>query len=259
MRSYLDEILEATRARIARSKREISQVDLEGMAQQHSRRDFRGAISAMEMSLIAEFKRRSPSAGEIRPGAEPGAIAAAYAGGGASALSILTEPDFFGGSLQDLRLAREASGLPVLRKDFVLDPYQVAEAGAIGADAVLMIVAALPDGGLLRDLASAAADESLAALFEVHDEWELERAMELDPKIVGINQRDLRTLEIDAGLAVRLRKRVPAGVVVVAESGISGRPEVETLQSEGIDAVLVGESLMRSEDPRAAVAELLGG
>ena len=159
---------------------------------------------------------------------------------------MLTEPEFFSGSLDDLAAAREATTLPALRKDFVLDPYQVVEARAGGADAVLLIVAALPDRGLFAELAAAAADYGLAALVEVHAERELDAAFEIDPELVGVNQRDLRTFDVDNGLAVRLRGRIPAGVAVVAESGIAERAGVEELEAAAVDGILVGETLMRA-------------
>src|SRR2546425_5391348 len=205
------------------------------------------------MSLIAEIKRRSPSKGVIQASVDPAEVAAAYQRGGARALSVLTEPEFFSGSLDDLAAAREATTLPALRKDFVLDPYQVVEARAGGADAVLLIVAALPDAGLFAELAAAAEDYGLPALVEVHSEWELDQAFEVEPEIVGVNQRDLRTFEVDIGLAARLRKRIPPEVAVVAESGIGTRADVEALEGASIDAVLVGETLVRAEDTAAAV------
>lgn len=174
-------------------------------------------------------------------------------------MSVLTEPDFFGGSLEDLRTARGACDLPVLRKDFVIDPYQVAEARASGADAVLLIVAAIAGGGLLLELISACSDLGMAALVEVHSSDELEVALDAGSLLVGINQRDLTTFEIDRGLASRLRPEVPAGVVVIAESGIWTRADVEALEGAGLDGVLVGESLMKAADPAAAVSALLGG
>lgn len=254
----LDEILGAARERIEAGRRRRPLHALErDAAGALPPRDFLGAVAAPGISLIAEVKRRSPSAGEIRPGAEPAAVAAAYERGGARAVSVLTEPRFFGGSLDDLAAVRAASGLPVLRKDFVLDPWQVVEARASGADAVLLIVAAL-EGAMLGDLLAAAGELRMAAIVEVHAEEELEAALALRPSLVGVNQRDLRTFEVDPGLAVRLRARVPAGVAVVAESGIWERSQVEELEKHGVEAVLVGESLMRAEDPEAAVAGLLG-
>lgn len=210
------------------------------------------------MSLVAEFKRRSPSAGPIAEVADPAQVAAAYERGGAAAVSVLTEPDFFGGSLDDLDRARGACGLPVLRKDFVIDPYQLVEARAAGADAALLIVAALRDAGLFAELAGAARELRLPVLVEVHDERELDAAFGADADLVGVNQRDLRTFEVDTSLAARLRPRVPSEVPVIAESGISSRADVEALAEAGVDGILVGEHLMRSEDPARAAAELIG-
>jgi indole-3-glycerol phosphate synthase len=257
--NYLDRIVESTRERVARARRRRAFEDLDREARDGAEpRGFAAAIRAPGISLIAEVKRRSPSAGDIRPGIDPAEIAEAYERGGARALSVLTEPEFFSGSLDDLARAREATGLPVLRKDFVLDPYQIVEARWAGADAVLLIVAVLGDRGLFSDLAAAAADYDLAALIEVHDEWELDQAFEVDPDLVGVNQRNLRTFEVDRALAGRLRDRIPEGVAVVAESGIGVREDVESLEAARVDGVLVGETLMRSDNPEAAVAALLG-
>lgn len=259
MDTYLDRILAATRARLSESRRHRSLGDLEGDARaQPSPRDFAGALQAEGISLIAEFKRRSPSKGVIRADATPARTARAYERGGARALSVLTEPEFFSGSLADLPAARGVTALPALRKDFVIDAYQVVEARAAGADAVLLIAAALGDPGRYADLAAAARDYGLAALVEVHDEWELDAAFAVEPAIVGVNQRDLKTFAVDTRLAIRLRARVPEGVIVVAESGIATRADVEALEEAEIDAVLVGESLMRAADPAAATAALLG-
>src|SRR5207302_11451381 len=221
-------------------------------------RPFADAIRAPGMSLIAEFKRRSPSAGEIRAGADPAEVADAYERGGARALSVLTEPEFFSGSLDDLARARQATTLPVLPKDFVVDLYQIVEARAGGADAVLLIVAAIPDPALFAELADAAAHYSLAALVEVHSEWELDAAFEITPELVGVNQRDLRTFDVDTGLAIRLRRRIPGDVAMVAESGIADRAGVEALAEAGVEAMLVGETLMRAGAPARAAREPLG-
>ena len=259
MDTYLDRILASTRLRLAESQRRRSFGDLEGDARaQPAPRDFAGALRAEGISLIAEFKRRSPSKGVIRADATPARTARAYERGGARALSVLTEPEFFSGSLVDLEATRGVTALPALRKDFIVDPYQVVEARAAGADAVLLIVAALGDPGRYAELAAAARDYALAALVEVHDEWELDAAFAVEPAIVGVNQRDLRTFAVDTRLAVRLRARVPHGVVVVAESGIATRADVEALEQAAVDALLVGESLMRAADPASATAALLG-
>ena len=259
MDTYLDRILERTRTLVALSVRRRGFEDLDREARLAGPdRGFAGAIRQPGMSLIAEIKRRSPSKGVIRASIDPADVAQAYQRGGARALSVLTEPEFFAGSLDDLVKARDATSLPALRKDFVIDPYQIVEARAAGADAVLLIVAALPDAGLFRELGSAAASYGLAALIEVHSEWELDQAFEIEPDLVGVNQRDLRTFDVDTGLAARLRPRIPAEVAVVAESGIAGRADVEALEAAGVEGILVGETLMRAGDPAAATAELLG-
>jgi indole-3-glycerol phosphate synthase len=257
--TYLDTILERTRVRVdlARRERPFEELDRETRDAGQTR-DFAGAIRAEGMSLIAEVKRRSPSRGVIRASVDPAEVAEAYERGGARALSVLTEPEFFSGSLDDLAKARQATALPVLRKDFVVDPYQIVEARAGEADAVLLIVAAVPDPGLFAELADAAAHYGLAALVEVHSEWELDAAFEITPDLVGVNQRDLRTFDVDEGLAIRLRPGIPAEVAVVAESGITDRAGVEALEEAGVEAMLVGEMLMRAGDPARAARELLG-
>lgn len=252
-------MLEATRERIGQEKRQRSFNDLDReVSHAPEARDFLGALRAEGISLIAEIKRASPSAGTIQTEVDPEAVAAAYQRGGARALSVLTEPQFFQGSLDDLRSARSACDLPALRKDFMLDPYQIVQSRLAKADAILLIVAALPDRGLFQDMAAVAEEYGLSALVEVHDPYELELAFKVDAAIVGINQRNLVTFELDHSLAAEMRRFVPPEVVVVAESGIESRVQVEELEAAGIDAVLVGEALMRSEDPAAAISELLG-
>ena len=218
---------------------------------------FGAALGAPGMTLIAEVKRASPSAGDIARAAEPAEQARAYRDGGAAAISVLTEPEHFGGSLEDLRAVRSAVDVPVLRKDFLCDEVHVLEARAEGADAVLLIVAALDDGTLrrLHDLAGAL---GMAALVEVHEAAEVERALGAGARIVGVNTRNLRTLEVDLATIDAVRPLIPAGVVVVAESGIASRADVQRAEALGCDAVLVGEALMRAEDPARAVAALLG-
>jgi indole-3-glycerol phosphate synthase len=209
------------------------------------------------ISVIAEHKRRSPSAGVIREGAAVTDVVEAYERGGASALSVLTEPFHFAGSLDDLREARAATSLPVLRKDFVVDPYQLYETAAAGADAVLLIVAALhPDD--LRVLHREARALDLDVLVEVHDEEELEVALDVDADVLGINNRDLTDFSVDLERTFALLSDVPAGKTVVSESGISTREQLDQLERVGVDAVLVGETLMRAPDPEAATRELCG-
>jgi indole-3-glycerol phosphate synthase len=206
--------------------------------------------------LVAEVKRRSPSRGDIRVDLDPAALAAAYADGGAAAVSVLTEPRHFAGSPEDLLAVRAAVDLPVLRKDFVTTPYQVWEARAWGADAVLLIVAAL-DAAALRALLAEATAAGLDALVEVHTVAEAAAAAEAGATLVGVNARDLATLEVDPGRFAAVRDALPGGAVLVAESGIRGRADVEAAAAAGADAVLVGETLVRAADPAGAVRELL--
>ena len=220
-------------------------------------RPFSEALIDEGISLIAEMKRASPSRGPIRPGASVSDVVSAYQRAGASAVSVLTEPNWFGGSLDDLVEARAACDLPLLRKDFVVDEYQLLEARVAGADAVLLIVAAL-ERGRMEELMGAASDLGLDALVEVHDEKEVEVAVEAGAELIGINNRDLHSLEVDLETTFELLADVPAGTVVVAESGITENEDVERLERAGVDAILVGEALMRADDPVRAVRELLG-
>ena len=256
MSARLDELVEATRARLAERKRERTLGDLERLAAERGEgRPFHEALSRPGTSLIAEYKRRSPSAGEIRAGASVVDVVRAYERGGAVALSILTEQDHFGGSLSDLREARDATELPILRKDFTIDPYQVYEAKADGADAVLLVVGAMSTGEL-GTLLGVARDLELDAIVEVHDEPELEQALEVDADVIGINNRNLEDFSVDLDVTFELLSDVPAGKTVVSESGISSREQVEELEHVGVDAVLVGETLMRAPDPESATRDL---
>jgi indole-3-glycerol phosphate synthase len=219
-------------------------------------RGFRAALIADErVALIAEVKKASPSAGTIREDFDPAAIARAYEAGGARCISVLTDEQFFAGSLDYMRIARDAVSLPVLRKDFILDGIQLREARAWGADCVLLIAAAL-DSKTLAALAAETRNLGMDALIEVHDEGELDAALGAGADMVGINNRNLRTFEVSLDTTSRLAPMVPDGVVVVAESGIGSRTEVQELKQCGVDAVLVGESLMRSADVAAAAREL---
>jgi indole-3-glycerol phosphate synthase len=206
-------------------------------------------------AVIAEVKRRSPSKGALAPHLDAAALARQYAAGGASCLSVLTDREFFGAQPDDLVEARSASGLPVLRKDFTVSARDVADARLLGADAVLLIAAALDDVEL-ADFASLARDLGLDALVEVHDDTELERALGVGAELIGVNQRDLVTFEVDEARALRLASRLPAGVVAVAESGVRGPDDAAALHRGGYHAVLVGESLVTSGDPASAVAAL---
>ena len=206
--------------------------------------------------MIAEFKRGSPSAGAINADADVAAVVGAYERGGAAAISVLTDEPNFHGSLADLEAARAATTLPIIRKDFIVDPYQLWEATLTGADAVLLIVAALADEDL-RLLWDEAAAIDLDCLVEVHDEQDLERALELDPDVIGINNRNLADLVVDTSTTPELITDVPAGKTVVAESGYSEPAQIDELDRIGVDAVLVGESLMRSDDPESKVRSLM--
>ncbi len=218
-------------------------------------RDFAAALAGPEVALIAEVKRASPSRGPLRPDLDPADLAVRYARAGAAALSVLTDWPFFRGSAADLRRARQAVPLPVLRKDFLLDPYQVLEARVWGADAVLLIAAALsPDR--LRELLEATWSLGMAALVEVHDEGELEVALAAGARIVGVNHRDLRTFQVDLSRSARLLPRLPADVLGVAESGIAAPADVRRVAAAGARAVLVGEALVRAPDPEAAARAL---
>jgi indole-3-glycerol phosphate synthase len=255
--TILERIVDSTREDVARRRQAVPLSELEQQAAgTREDRPFSEALTRPGISLIAEHKRRSPSAGEIRQGMTVTEIVEAYERGGAAALSILTEQRHFGGSLDDLREARAASVLPILRKDFVVDPYQVYESAVAGADAILLIVAALDDDdlGLLH---REAAGLDLDVLVEVHDEDELERALEVvDADVIGINNRDLVDFSVDVERTYELLSDVPAGKTVVSESGFHTRDQLDDLERVGVDAVLIGESLMRAPDVEAACRDL---
>ena len=256
MSPRLDDLVGATREAVAARKRERPLSELEGQVEVgREGRPFAEALARPGTSLIAEHKRRSPSAGTIREGASCAEIVRAYERGGAAALSILTEEAHFGGSLEDLREARAACDLPILRKDFTIDPYQLYEAKTAGADAVLLVVGSLDDDELW-DLWSLAQGIDLDAIVEIHNEEELERALAIDCDVIGINNRDLESFTVDIQRTFDLLADVPAGKVVVSESGIHDRGQIDELEQVGIDAVLIGEVLMRAPDPEAAVREL---
>lgn len=252
----LDDIVQATRDALAQRKRERPLSDLEReLAERAEGRPFQEALSHPGTSLIAEHKRRSPSAGIIREGATVTEIVQAYERGGAAAISVLTEEVHFGGSLADLHEARRATDLPILRKDFCVDIYQLYEAKVAGADAVLLVVGSLRRDDIERLYAEAQALD-LDAIVEVHNEDELDCALELDVDVIGINNRNLENFSVDIQTTVDLLAAVPTGKTVVSESGIRTRPEIEELERVGVDAVLIGETLMRAEDPEEAVREL---
>ncbi len=253
----LERIVTRTREQLVSRKAAVPEAELvlAGERRRGELRPFAEALVRPGLSVIAEHKRSSPSAGVIRADLALEDVVGAYERGGASALSVLTEGPSFGGSLDDLRAAREASGLPILRKDFIVDRYQVHEALAAGADAILLIVAALAPAQLaeLHELASAV---GLAALVEVHDQRELEVAAAFGAPIIGINNRDLTTLRVDVQRTYELAPGVPNGATVVAESGLRTRSDLDALADAGIDAVLIGEALMRAADIESACREL---
>jgi len=257
--SVLAQIVASTRDAIARRQAQvpINELITAGRMRQDIR-DFRAALSSPGLSVIAEHKRSSPSAGPIRgEDVSLEEVVCAYERAGASALSILTEEGRFGGTLGDLARARAVSSLPILRKDFIVDQYQVYEALAGGADAILLIVAAM-EVGPLADLHALAGQLGLATLVEVHSTAELEVAIGLEAQIIGVNNRDLSTLRVDIETTYELLPRIPPDVVKVAESGFRTRPELERLATAGTDAALIGEALMRSADIEAACRELTG-
>ena len=258
MATILDAIVERKRREVAAAEsRESTAALRDKLASAPPPRDFFAAVSRPgAIRLIAEFKRKSPSAGEIRPGATVEEVVRAYERAGASALSILTDGEGFGGTLEDLAAARAAVPLPILRKEFVVDRRQVVEARVWGADAVLLIAECLDDC-LLRSLYGEILDLGMTPLVELHDEAQLPRVLDLGATLVGINNRDLRTMTTDLGHVLRLRDRVPDECTLVAESGIRSRAEVRRLEAAGIGAMLVGESLLKSPDPGAAAAALL--
>jgi indole-3-glycerol phosphate synthase len=254
----MDQLIAGAREGVERRRAELPQADLESRLSGRDDRPFNEALTRPGLSLIAEFKRRSPSAGALAPESiDITSQVVAYEEGGAAALSVLTDEPHFGGSLADLRAARAACGLPIIRKDFIVDPYQLYEAAANGADAVLLIVAALEDDDL-QSLYREARAMDLDCLVEVHDEPELDRALEAGAEVIGINNRNLEDMSVDIATTYELMPDVPAGKTVVAESGISGRDELEELDRVGVDAVLIGGALMAAADPEAKVRELTG-
>jgi indole-3-glycerol phosphate synthase len=259
--TVLDEILASKRDEVTKLHRPQVRDLLRGRAlEAPPTRDFSGALrpATGTLGVVAEIKRRSPSKGELAPDLDPALTAKAYAAGGASCLSVLTDQPWFGGAVDDLATARAACELPVLRKDFTIDEVQVYETRAVGADAILLIVAALPDDVLLRDLHELATGLGLAVLVETHDDAELERALSLGARIVGVNARNLGTFEEDLGVGERLAARVPADVVAIAESAIRSVDDAARMAAAGFDAVLVGELLVRAPDPTAEVRGLAG-
>lgn len=271
MSDILQRILATKREEVAEARRAVPDSEMEGRARHASPpRDFVGAIRAKiaagRPAVIAEIKRASPSKGLLRKNFDPRAIAKSYESGGAACLSVLTDRQYFQGAPEHLAAARAACTLPVLHKDFMVDAYQVFEARALGADCVLLIAAAFHalspltgaggDEGAMRDLETIAHDLGMAVLVEVHNAGELDAALELSTPLIGINNRNLRTFETTLDTTIDLLPRIPAGRIVVTESGILAREDVERLQRNGIGAFLVGEAFMRAADPGAALREL---
>lgn len=257
----LDTILERTRADlIARKTDRPEETLIDQLKGLPDTLDLHGSLKAPGVSIIAEIKRASPSKGPLNSALDPRELAAVYAGAGADAISVLTEPHYFRGSLDDLAAAREGLrvvGLPrpILRKDFIIDPYQLLEARVAGADAVLLIAAALDDG-LLSELHGAALALGLTPLVEVHDEAELARALELEPRVIGINNRNLKDFTVDIGVTRRLRPLIPARCAVVSESGIGQPAQMRELAAMQVDAALIGETLVTATDPAGQLLKL---
>jgi indole-3-glycerol phosphate synthase len=261
--NILNEIITTKKQRVAAARQAApleqlrdKAVTLRRTAQPHALSNALNDSSGL--NIIAEFKRRSPSKGVIRPDADASSIARAYEQGGAAAVSVLTEEDYFDGSLADLLAVRTAVHLPILRKDFIVDEYQVYESAAAGADALLLIVAALSDGELkaLRELTEN--ELGMDALVEVHQEDELRRALAAGAKLIGVNNRNLRTFEVSLETSVELAGKAPADVVLVSESGLHGAEDLHRLQAHGYKGFLIGETLMRSEHPELALQSLIG-
>jgi indole-3-glycerol phosphate synthase len=252
--TYLSKIVDDHRRAELDDTRDVSEL-LRQAAAQPPPRGFRSALAGPGVSVIAEVKRRSPSKGELAPGLDPGALARTYEAGGAACLSVLTDEAHFGGSRLDLQAAWVATSLPVLRKDFTVSVRDVCDARLMGADAVLLIVTALTAAELMH-FHSVALDLGLDVLVEVHDDRELSVALALGATMIGVNQRDLTTFQVDPERAVRLAASIPDGVVKVAESGITGPHDIDALAEAGYHAVLVGEHLVTAPDPAAAVRAL---
>jgi indole-3-glycerol phosphate synthase len=261
--TVLGRILQSTREELERRKRELPKQELEyqafasGGAGETGPRRFAATLQEPGIGVIAEFKRRSPSAGTLHHAPDLHGLVRAYERGGASALSVLTEGRHFDGTLEDLTAARAVSELPILRKDFIVDEYQLYEAKVAHADAVLLIMAAL-EPQELATLHERARTLGLDVLVEVHDREELRAALKLGAELIGINNRDLRDFSVDVERTAKLMREIPAGVTVVSESGIAEPEQLSRLEDRGVAAVLVGEMLMRSEDPEAALRTLRG-
>lgn len=254
--SVLDSIIEGVREDLAARRKPLAALR-EELDAAPSALDAHQYLSREEMNIIAEVKRSSPSKGDLAPIADPAGLAEKYQEAGASVISVLTERRRFGGTLDDLDAVRRKVEIPILRKDFMVDEYQFLEARAHGADVVLLIVAALSQSQL-EDFYELSTELGMAALVEVHTHHELERAMEINPRIIGVNSRNLKTLDVDADVFSELIPEIPATCIRVAESGISTRSDVELAHRAGASAILVGEALVKSGDPISAMRELLG-
>ena len=251
----LSRLVDESAAEMKKRRAQMPEQELEAKAARYKPRDFAAALRGPGLSVIAEMKRRTPSMGVLATDYRPDVLARTYAEGGAAALSVLTQEASFGGSLEHLETARSICALPILRKDFISDPYQILEARAAGADAVLLIVAALQPAQL-SSLLAAASRHGLAALVEVHDEREVRMALTAGAGLIGVNHRDLHTFEVDLGLTEKLRKGVANDVTFVSESGIRGVADARRMRAAGANAILVGELLMRAANPAACVREL---
>ncbi|MEZ5658847.1 MAG: indole-3-glycerol phosphate synthase TrpC [Burkholderiaceae bacterium] len=267
MSDILRKIIDVKHREVAQNRRDVPESELQAIvrsiavgdpaAPRGFARAMQAKVAAGGPAVIAEVKKASPSKGVIRTDFDPAAIADSYAQAGACCLSVLTDVEFFQGSLHNLRLARAACPLPVLRKDFIVDPYQVLEARAAGADCILLIVAALDDGRL-RELEDAAVELGLDVLVEVHDRAELDRALALRTPLLGINNRDLRSFEVSLAHTIDLLPAIPGERLVITESGIATRADVATMQAAGVNAFLVGEAFMRQADPGSGLRALFG-
>ncbi len=260
--NLLSEIVSCKQRRVGQAKKLVSLEQMRTMANRarpgSRSHAFAGALAdASKINIIAEFKRRSPSKGTIRADADPSMVARVYEAGGAAAVSVLTEEDYFRGSLDDLRAARQAISLPILRKDFIFDEYQVYESAAAGADALLLIVAALDDASLVR-LRRIAEDElGMDALVEVHTADEMKRAVECGAKVIGVNNRDLQTFEVSLETSVQLAPIAPIGALLISESGIESAADIRRLRAIGYRGFLIGESLMRTDNPGVLLRSFL--
>jgi indole-3-glycerol phosphate synthase len=257
--TYLDEIIAACRQRLKETRARIPLDQVQAAAQaRHERRDFAAALAGGGLRIIAELKKASPSRGLLRPDYRCRELAQGYEAAGAAALSVLTEGHFFQGSLTDLIDARDAVGLPVLRKDFIFDSYQVYESAAANADALLVIVAAVPDK-VLRELVEVCSRLQIAALVEVHSEDEVVRALNAGASIIGVNNRDLQTFEVTLETSLRLRDRIPSNCLAVSESGIRTAADLLRLREAGYNAALIGEHLMTAQDSGKELGAMIEG